>query len=305
MNGGEEAMNGNVEENDRHMVRIAKDGLKDKQYTDSDSENEEYGDPIEAQVEDIKILRKSMVDHNDNDSGFSDQVGYSNYLIDDPQHQQRLWPAYANGGGNGMMLQEVPQMSNGLHDFREAEEVLTAMKSKGLMARGGGEENGAGGAGGGPIGQRHGQGLAADGRGQRDNLNLPNMGLAGRRAGVGGSGRGGGRGGSISQQPNDISEQIAMALLRLQRDMDSVLARLNVLETVALAQHNTTQDRLMAQLNVQSQNQLANKSSKPSWWPFKELSMRTFLFFLSWPVILHVIIKVLASRRARKALRNC
>ena len=52
--------------------------------------------------------------------------------------------------------------------------------------------------------------------------------------GSGGAAGGGGR--DPRSPPTEVSEQIAVALVRLQQDMNSVLARLNTLEALSVAQ---------------------------------------------------------------------
>ena len=54
-------------------------------------------------------------------------------------------------------------------------------------------------------------------------------------AGQGGRGGGGGSQGGTDYR-SDVNEQIAVALVRLQQDMSSVLTRLHTLETLTLAQ---------------------------------------------------------------------
>uniref|UniRef100_T1JHX8 Acyl-CoA-binding domain-containing protein 5 n=1 Tax=Strigamia maritima TaxID=126957 RepID=T1JHX8_STRMM len=269
-----------------NIIRKSKEILSEKYTSDSDSENDEYADPIEVQIDDIKILKKIVIDHNDNDSGFADQVEFSRL------HNLQ------NGNGhqlNGITSRDWPS-------YNRCDDPPVGTTVKGLVARGGGDEDGAAGSGG-PIGQRRGN-QSVDNRrqsGYRELLNQPNLGLLDRQVtstSVGGNGRGGP--GSSEPLPDNISEQIAVALLRLQRDMDSVLARLNVLETVALAQHNTVQERFGTHLTIR--HDIPESNSK-RWWPFKDMPCRSFLFFLTWPVIVHVIIKILANRRARR--HNC
>lgn len=300
-----------------HVMIVTKDGFAEKYYSDSDSENDEFSDPVELQVEDIKILKKGIPDHNDNDSGFVDQVehaltrcaqnGGDRILVEDGPNQ--LWAFFPNGttGGSDHSSPEHRLVNGGLingHSDYPSNYVAdrSLVEVKRMVARGGGDEDGAGGgAAGGPAGQRRGSQAQdnARNRGVRDSLNQPDPSLSGRTgpvSGLGGSGRGGP--GPNVMPRSDISEQIAMALLRLQRDMDNVLARLNVLETVALAQHNTAHERLAAQYGL-SGEVVTRRECGPSWWPFRDVSFRTFVFFLTWPVVLQIVLKILSSRRAR------
>lgn len=59
-----------------------------------------------------------------------------------------------------------------------------------------------------------------------------------RGSGGGGSGGDGGRGGG-TDIVEDVNAQLVVVLRRLQADMESVLHRLNTLETITLSQHHT------------------------------------------------------------------
>ena len=71
---------------------------------------------------------------------------------------------------------------------------------------------------------------------------LPGGGARGRTQFVtsGGAGGGGRDHGRDVGHHTDMSEQIAVALVRLQQDMSSVLTRLNTLETLTLAQNQVS-----------------------------------------------------------------
>ncbi|KAL5010592.1 hypothetical protein ScPMuIL_012897 [Solemya velum] len=73
---------------------------------------------------------------------------------------------------------------------------------------------------------------------------------------------------------NTVNDQIAVALIRLQQDMSSVLSRLTDLEVTA-------------------------REKKPSWWPFKNVTRSTFVFILVWPFMVHWILAFLANKRKR------
>uniref|UniRef100_A0A3P9M692 ACB domain-containing protein n=1 Tax=Oryzias latipes TaxID=8090 RepID=A0A3P9M692_ORYLA len=74
----------------------------------------------------------------------------------------------------------------------------------------------------------------------------------------------------------NFNEQIAVALLRLQRDMASALHRLHTLEELARSQF-----------------------LRPSWWPFDISPLAAFLTVF-WPLVSHWLIKLYFQRRRRK-----
>ncbi|XP_052258659.1 acyl-CoA-binding domain-containing protein 5-like isoform X2 [Dreissena polymorpha] len=129
-----------------------------------------------------------------------------------------------------------------------------------------------------------GQGSSSGRSGSR---NLPGAtGGGGRRlllAGGGAGGDGGGDAPTTSNTSDNVSEQIANTLVRLQQDMASVLDRLNRLEA---------QSR---------QNQRQGSPGRSIfWWPFNSQTGRTAFFFLVWPVIVHILLTYMFRRRRRK-----
>lgn len=93
-------------------------------------------------------------------------------------------------------------------------------------------------------------------------------------------GRGGRSGGEAPEPlrpaPN-ITEQIAIALSRLQSDLDIVLQRLDTLE-----KNSPKEDKVSY-----------------SWWPFRDVSMKTFLFFSFWPILVHWVFHMAAKRKSK------
>ncbi|KAK3605989.1 hypothetical protein CHS0354_019670 [Potamilus streckersoni] len=92
----------------------------------------------------------------------------------------------------------------------------------------------------------------------------------------------GGSGGNQNDPPQhsfgyqvSVNEQVVLALLRLQQDMNRVLERLN-------------------QIEIQSRQ-------VSSWWrwPFSSLSARTIFIILVWPFIVHFILKLRFHRKRR------
>ncbi|KAK8397358.1 hypothetical protein O3P69_004815 [Scylla paramamosain] len=125
--------------------------------------------------------------------------------------------------------------------------------------------------------------------------------------GVGGAGGGGGRGGGGrrgneggaggSRVEEDVSAQLVVVLHRLQTDMESVLHRLNTLETLTLSQHHA----LCRQCQGSSSSSTVTPNSTGlSWWPFPELSPRSTFFLLLWPIFLHLGFRLLPLIRCRR-----
>ncbi|XP_069703645.1 acyl-CoA-binding domain-containing protein 4 isoform X1 [Periplaneta americana] len=85
----------------------------------------------------------------------------------------------------------------------------------------------------------------------------------------------------------DISEQIRDAVLHLQRDLDRVTARVRSLEVSALS---GSLHRSLVRPTYES----------PSWWPFPDLSPRTFTFMVLWPLFVHAAILWLRRRRGTR-----
>ncbi|XP_071504395.1 acyl-CoA-binding domain-containing protein 5-like [Diadema antillarum] len=102
--------------------------------------------------------------------------------------------------------------------------------------------------------------------------------------------------------PDPVVEQITVSLERLQRDMNSVLVRLNTLETIAISRHQMeTQQAYMTEGSPLSVGSLhprtTPKPRAPWWWPFPTLPVRTVVILLVWPVIVHWVLRFLARHR--------
>ncbi|XP_038049467.1 acyl-CoA-binding domain-containing protein 5A-like isoform X2 [Patiria miniata] len=144
----------------------------------------------------------------------------------------------------------------------------------------------------GSMGGGRGQGQDTPGRGR-----TPSSGQGGPPGGRDPSSRPG------RNPPVDISEQIAIALQRLQCDMSSVLARLNTLEALALSQAQQNQSER------QSSERRGQESSPPrqrSWlsWIFpRNLPAKTVFFLLIWPLIVNVLLAMWRRRRHRHLRR--
>ncbi|XP_035026521.1 acyl-CoA-binding domain-containing protein 5 isoform X2 [Hippoglossus stenolepis] len=91
----------------------------------------------------------------------------------------------------------------------------------------------------------------------------------------------------------NVNEQIATALLRLQRDMANVLHRLQALEMIAVSQSRSSSPRQADSLTV------ARKVLRPSWWPF-ELSPLTVVLTAIWPLIAHWLFQLYLMRKRRR-----
>uniref|UniRef100_A0A131YTL4 Acyl coa binding domain containing protein n=1 Tax=Rhipicephalus appendiculatus TaxID=34631 RepID=A0A131YTL4_RHIAP len=102
---------------------------------------------------------------------------------------------------------------------------------------------------------------------------------AGRLPGAtGGMGGGGGSGGR-PQLALEVSEQLAVAVLRLQHTMDEVVARLEVLET--LLQH-------------------AKAPQNQRWWLFGGVAPHILVLLFAWPVVFQLAFYILSHRRGRR-----
>ncbi|XP_078090021.1 acyl-CoA-binding domain-containing protein 5A isoform X2 [Mustelus asterias] len=106
-----------------------------------------------------------------------------------------------------------------------------------------------------------------------------------------GNGGDGERRGSERLQKGNVNEQITVALIRLQEDMQSVLERLHMLEAVTASQTKAE--------NAQSKFKHGKSDKRPSWWPF-DVSGRTIAFAILWPVVVQLLVHVYFQRRKRK-----
>ncbi|XP_014672868.1 PREDICTED: acyl-CoA-binding domain-containing protein 5-like isoform X2 [Priapulus caudatus] len=114
-------------------------------------------------------------------------------------------------------------------------------------------------------------------------------------SGAGGDGGRGSRGAGRTQE--DVGEQIALTLIRLQQDMENVLARLSALETLSITQHNY----LMHANNHQSAGARQPQGSLWSWL-FPRLPARTVVFMVGWPFAAFMLLKFIRSRQRVRRL---
>lgn len=98
---------------------------------------------------------------------------------------------------------------------------------------------------------------------------------------------------SLSASRGHINEQIATALLRLQRDMANVLHRLHTLEMHNISQSRSPSPRQEDSLPV------IRKILRPSWWPF-EFSPLTVVLTALWPLIAHWLIRLYLQWKRRR-----
>ncbi|XP_069770653.1 acyl-CoA-binding domain-containing protein 5A isoform X2 [Narcine bancroftii] len=98
------------------------------------------------------------------------------------------------------------------------------------------------------------------------------------------------RRGSDHIQRSNVNEQIAVAVMKLQEDMQNVLERLHVLELGA-----TTHAK-----SEKAQQDFAHcgNSKSPTWWPF-DVSGRTLAFAVFWPFIVQLLVHFYLQRRKR------
>ncbi|XP_077525087.1 acyl-CoA-binding domain-containing protein 5-like isoform X2 [Amblyomma americanum] len=104
----------------------------------------------------------------------------------------------------------------------------------------------------------------------RSSGRLPGGAMGGMGSGGGGSGR--------PQLALEVSEQLAVAVLRLQHTMDEVVARLEVLET--LLQH-------------------AKAPQNQRWWLFGGVAPHVLMLLLAWPVVFQLAFYIFSHRRRR------
>uniref|UniRef100_A0A8C8DTF4 Acyl-CoA-binding domain-containing protein 5 n=1 Tax=Oryzias sinensis TaxID=183150 RepID=A0A8C8DTF4_9TELE len=96
-----------------------------------------------------------------------------------------------------------------------------------------------------------------------------------------------------------FNEQIAGALLRLQRDMASALHRLHTLEELARSQSRSPSPRLK-DFQLVTRNILF---LRPSWWPLDISPLAAFLTVF-WPLVSHWLIKLYFQRRRRQVSKS-
>ncbi|XP_024130011.1 acyl-CoA-binding domain-containing protein 5 isoform X1 [Oryzias melastigma] len=98
----------------------------------------------------------------------------------------------------------------------------------------------------------------------------------------------------------NVNEQIAVALLRLQRDMASALHRLHTLEELARSQVKEQTSRSpsprLKDFQLVTRNILF---LRPSWWPF-DVCPLTAVLTVFWPLVSHWLVKLYLQRRRRK-----
>ncbi|XP_035658113.1 acyl-CoA-binding domain-containing protein 5-like [Branchiostoma floridae] len=127
-------------------------------------------------------------------------------------------------------------------------------------------------------------------------------GTPGRRGAGGYYGGGGGddgeRGRGRGQGSSDVNEHIAVALDRLQQDMNFVLARLSTLEALSTSQ---ARGGIVAPAVQAVQPQQQQESS---WWPFSNLSGKTAFFILVWPFIVNWLIKLYLKKKSKAHRRS-
>ncbi|XP_029444510.1 acyl-CoA-binding domain-containing protein 5 isoform X2 [Rhinatrema bivittatum] len=115
---------------------------------------------------------------------------------------------------------------------------------------------------------------------------------AGARGGEIGNGGDGERGGSERGPKDSLNEQIAVVLMRLQEDMQSVLQRLHTLEALAASQARSVM--------LQSTYPPASSANRrPSWWPF-EISPCALMFAIVWPFVTQWLVRIYFQRKRRK-----
>ncbi|KAJ8267971.1 hypothetical protein COCON_G00131430 [Conger conger] len=147
------------------------------------------------------------------------------------------------------------------------------------------------GAAGGPVAlsaAEHSTSLVRRGRGSSVSGSGPGVGPPVGLLGGGGEGE---RWGSEGGAEGTLNEQIAMALARLQEDMQSVLHRLQTLEALTASQTRS--------LSLQQNYGSLPVSKKPRWWPF-HVPPGAVAFAVVWPFVVHWLVWLYFQRRRRK-----
>lgn len=120
------------------------------------------------------------------------------------------------------------------------------------------------------------------GRGGLDStsLNAPSSSISGSS---GGNRRSGGN--VVLESPADVSEQLALAVIKLQHTMDQVVSRLDSLE-ILLQERRSNPCRQVSRMNN-------------SFWSIFGISPRAALLILAWPFFAHWLLYVIEKRRRR------
>lgn len=183
--------------------------------------------------------------------------GSERVLVQDGESQ--LWAFYADGPPNKRPNGELACVRGGGDDSTRRGAPLP--------------RSGPGGGGSGRLPRSY-RRREADGGAEGAAWSQPPYGRGVARGGAGGSGGGGSR----PQLALEVSEQLAVAVLRLQHTMDEVVARLEVLET--LLQH-------------------AKPPQNQRWWLFGGVAPHVLLLLLAWPVAFQLAFYVFSHRRRR------
>ncbi|GAB6029562.1 hypothetical protein CHUAL_005307 [Chamberlinius hualienensis] len=255
--------NSGFQENGHAPLR---DGISDKFYSSNESDDE-FSDPLD---------NDAITDDFISENGFAEYENSATFVP-------------VNG---------IPIDTRALEDQQSVDKPVTLNGPvSGVTFRGGGDPTSS------SFSGRH--YLGASGR-RNNSSGHSNAGISGvpgdysmptRRP----TGAGGGRGPHGNQVVYDVTEQIAVALSQLQKDMESVLTRLNTLEALTVAHHHMAQGHLITHGTGSPET---SKPNFPSWWPFKNMPLRAVAFFIAWPVIYHLLVKIISSSHARRLRRH-
>uniref|UniRef100_UPI00358F6133 acyl-CoA-binding domain-containing protein 5 isoform X2 n=1 Tax=Myxine glutinosa TaxID=7769 RepID=UPI00358F6133 len=209
------------------------------------------------------------------------------------QKAKALRKSHLNSIGAGKAQMFCKPGASKTHEIGDDCERQCGMEA-GFAVGWGGEGPGTGGPGG---GQRNGSRRGGERRGFHEERGPRREMVDDRRQGLGSGGNEGGSGDGRGGEDwrghaagrIDVGEQIALALVRLQQDMHSVLQRLNTLEALTTSQARTLQFPQHFEMRVPVQ-------SESSVWPFN-IPGRTLIFVLVWPFIAQWLIRVFLRRR--------
>ncbi|KAM5339135.1 acyl-CoA-binding domain-containing protein 5 isoform 6-T6 [Glossophaga mutica] len=243
--------------NDDHVEDVS--GI---QHLTSDSDSEVYCDSMEQLGQEESL-----------DSFTSNSGPFQYYLGGDP-----------NKPLENPVFPEDVKISPGNGNIGEMQ--MVAVEGKGEVKHGGEDGRSNSGA---PHREKRGaenEELSNVRRGRGHRMQQLGEGTKGRQVGSGGDGE---RWGSDRGTRGSLNEQIALALMRLQEDMQNVLQRLHKLETLTASQAKSS--------TLQTINQ--PPSQKSSWWPF-EMSPGALTFAIIWPFIAQWLVYLYYQRKRRK-----
>ncbi|XP_013780803.1 acyl-CoA-binding domain-containing protein 5A-like [Limulus polyphemus] len=243
----------------------------------SDSEVDEFSDTYDQVQEDEEELQILSSKHVNGDSGVDIQSESMVIVGNDPQ----TWSVYSEkttamckASGSSSDSQKLNASDLGASQSTSQNGDLIA------KTRGGGDC---------APGKRMSNPLQANPSGHASGRHTRESGTGSHRgqllhfnSACGSSGQDGAGRSHPKETSSDTTEQLALAILRLQHKLDEVISRLDTLETL---------------LNQQERHRKNTEMS--IWWPFGNLPMHTVMIIALWPFLTQWVLIVL-QRRHRK-----